>query len=725
MTIILHSDALRVTLLLSQDSPACIRSVEPNTTSRSRPKAPHSPFFSDAELPLVQARLNHEGNNVYKTSKSLVGSGLASRLRYQSHHEEVIHGISKTLSIVQRDSETEIAVTSYLTVYEGFPALRSYCTLRNESDHDVLVTQLSSLAIGGLTTLSSRWWEDYVLTIANNSWFREAQWVEHSLPSMGLDDYGIYNAHEPHRVSSLARITISNQGTFSTEGHLPMGILSRKGEMKDVWLWQVEHNGPWAWELGDFKDSVYLVAGGPASQTGHEFRHRLAPGACFSSVPVALSRVVDSDVDAAFSAMTRYRRQIRRYNPDTVQLPVIFNDYMNCLSGDPTEDKISALLKPAADAGAEYFVIDAGWYADDDGWWDDVGAWEPSTKRFPSGFDTLLGAIRAAGFIPGLWLEPEVIGVRSKVAATLPSNSFFSRDGSRVVERRRYQLDLRQPVVRSYLTQVISRLVNSYGVGYFKFDYNIDVSCGTDVDGDASSPGAALLLHNRAYLAWIQELLDTHDGLVIENCSSGGQRMDYATLSVHSIQSISDQEDVVRLAAVAAAAPTAVAPEQGAVWIYPQPGWNEEMIAFSVVNALLGRIHLSGRLDLLSAEKLALVTDGLRIYKEVIRGMLASALPFWPLGLPGWHDDWLALGMVTKTASGEGAAFVAVWCRSGPLDKDIPIAVLRGKKNVRMDVLYPTSLEVKMEWKASEGVLHMTLPQTLSARLVRMSWEEL
>ena len=42
----------------------------------------------------------------------------------------------------------------------------------------------------------------------------------------------------------------------------------------------------------------------------------------------------------------------------------------------------------------------------------------------------------------GLWLEPEVIGVRSPLAATLPDDAFFRRHGVRVSDSGRYLLDL-------------------------------------------------------------------------------------------------------------------------------------------------------------------------------------------------------------------------------------------------------------------------------------------
>jgi alpha-galactosidase len=55
------------------------------------------------------------------------------------------------------------------------------------------------------------------------------------------------------------------------------------------------------------------------------------------------------------------------------------------------------------------------------------------------------------------------------------------------------------PQVRSYLDEVIARLVNDYGVGCIKMDYNVDSLQGTELSAD--SFGQGLLDHNRAHLA--------------------------------------------------------------------------------------------------------------------------------------------------------------------------------------------------------------------------------
>ncbi|KAH1280489.1 hypothetical protein KXX33_008332 [Aspergillus fumigatus] len=712
-TITLESQALRVKVLIDNDGAAFLQQVLPLPGTSPNPVSKN---FSDSYAPLVEVRLAGEGTERDKSSKSLVGSYVGSRLRYQSH--EIEKGAdTQTLHVRLQDGSSGALVTSHLTVYEGFPVLRATASIQNGGDKDFVVTQLTSLVLGGLSTGSERWWHEYRLSVPNNSWFREAQWVEHDLPSLGVDDCGVYGRPDEHW-GSLTHYSVSNRGTFSTEGHLPMGLLKHVSG-KDTWLWQVENNGSWRWEIGDWKDSIYLAAGGPV-ETEHDWRERLSPGQKFTTVPVALCHVQD-DYEAAFAAMTRYRRQIRRKHRDHDRLPIIFNDYMNCLMGDPTEEKILALVDPVVNAGAGYFVIDAGWYADDSGWWDDVGLWEPSSKRFPSGFKALLSQIRNKGLIPGLWIEPEVIGVRSAVAKQLPNEAFFQRDGHRIVEKNRYQLDYRHPAVREHMSAVIHRLVTEYGVGYFKFDYNIDVTQGTDIN--CSSPGSGQLGHNRAYLQWVDELHDRYHDLVIENCSSGAQRMDYAMLAVHALQSSSDQQDPERYPAIASALPTAVTPEQGAIWAYPQPAWDGELNAMTVVNSLLGRVHLSGRLDLLRPEQIDLIKEGMDVYRA-IRADLPTATAFWPLGLPQWHDDWFSLGMdVTKPeGNGRQCYYLSIWRRGGPESIDLPVKALCGRA-VSTEILYPTSLPAKAVWLSNKGLLEVTIPSAMGARLIKLTAE--
>ncbi|GIC94428.1 uncharacterized protein Aud_010928 [Aspergillus udagawae] len=704
-SIVWQTGTLTVQLVVGSDEVVRVVSILPHDTWTAK----QSPLSSkQGTVPLFGVRLNGEGNPSHKSSKTLIGSYVSSRLKYQSHHEHS-HGQSKSLDVIAYDEVSQISVTARLSAYLGIPVIRSTATICNESQEDIVVDQLSSLIVGALCEKPISCWLDYTLSTPTNSWFREAQWRDESLPSVGLDDIGLSELPD-HHDASMAHHAVSNRGTFSTGTHLPVGLL-KKNDSSETWLWQIESSGSWRWELGDFQENVYLALGGPTNKD-HGWKHRLPPGQSFTSVPVALCHVL-AHPDNAFAALTEYRRRIRRPHKDNEELGLIFNDYMNCLMGDPTEEKVMALVDPAVKLGAQFFVIDCGWYADDSGWWDDVGVWEPSTKRFPKGLKSLLDHIRSKGLTPGLWIEPEVVGVRSVVADMLPADAFFQENGRRIVEKGRYQLDYRHPEVIQRMDKVIDNLVLKYGVGYFKFDYNIEVVQGTDVN--AFSPADGQLGHNRAYLEWVGKLYDRFPDLVIESCSSGGQRMDYALLAVHSLQSTSDQQDPVRYAAIAASAPTAVAPEQSASWAYPQPDWDNEKNAMTVINSLLGRVHLSGRIDLLSSQQLDLVASGMLVYKE-LRSDLATGLPFWPLGLPRWHDNWVALG-ITATS---GVRYLAVWRRSGSNTVSLPMPTLKGR-DVEAKLLYPESFEASTHWDSDKGTLSVRLPLAACARLFRLS----
>ncbi|MDZ4233948.1 MAG: glycoside hydrolase family 36 protein, partial [Dietzia sp.] len=292
--------------------------------------------------------------------------------------------------------------------------------------------------------------------------------------------------------------------------------------------WQIEHNGGWRWEIDngtEANDSVALLLMGP-EDLNHQWSQQEQPGDEFSTVPVSVA-VSSEGFEGAVAELTRHRRWLRRGNTADSSSLLVFNDYMNTLNGDPTTDKLLPLIAAAAEAGAECFCIDAGWYDDTElgYWWPSVGDWQPSKRRFPDGgLIRVTDAIRAAGMKVGLWLEPEVIGVLSELATTLPDDAFLQRHGLRVTEDRRHFLDLRHPAAQAHLDATFATLIETFGVDFFKLDYNVTPGPGTD--HDAFSVGAGLLAHNRAHLEWFKELRARYPHVVFENCSSGAMRAD-------------------------------------------------------------------------------------------------------------------------------------------------------------------------------------------------------
>lgn len=606
-----------------------------------------------------------------------------------------------TLTLVQRDPIRDIRVSTNWQLFPGIAAIRSSSTVTNEGRTPVTLEYLSSFAFNGLAEFAEVDWAAAVtVAIPNNTFFGEFQWVEHTLPNLGIIDVG-FSPYGEH--STKKRVAVTNIGSNPTAEYLPIGALTDANHGL-TWAWQIEHNGSWHWELGDHLTGIYVTAGGPTDQE-HQWRKLLLAGDSFESVPVVVVAAVGGLAEI-FKPLTAYRRAIRRANSDNIELPVVFNDFMNSLMAEPTEAKLRPVISAAAAVGCEYFCVDAGWYSDEPGWWKTVGEWVESSARFPHGFVTVFDAIRAAGMIPGLWIEPEVVGIDSVIARDLPRSAFFERNGERVNAAGRYQLDFRSPIVIERMNAVIHRLVTDFGLGYLKFDYNVNGGIGTDVDAD--SPGDGLLGHNRAFLGWVDALFARYPGIVIEACASGGGRADYATLQRHSIISTSDQTDHLRYVPIAAAAPTAITPEQAAIWVYPQPEFGDDEFSLSIVNGLLARPQVSGGIWKLSDVQLEQLADGISEYKTY-RREIPGATPVWPLGLPGWNDDWVAQGLIAASGT-----FLSVWRRGGDATIRLP-ALQRGE----VDVLFPKNSASTTVWEGDD--LLVTLPASPSAVLLKIS----
>ncbi|MFB6726303.1 alpha-galactosidase [Kribbella sp. NPDC056345] len=620
------------------------------------------------------------GHGHLSSSHRHIDTILGQRLRYVGHQDT-----GQTLRIVQEDPESELRVTSVFVAGAG---VQAWTEASMVGAGRLELTFLSSLVIG-LPSV------DFELYTAANSWMAESRWSARPLRSELADI-----VRDEHRHVARSRYAVTSTGSWSSGERLPVGVLVGP----DAFGWQIEHNGGWHYELGECRYGGYLLLSGPTDQE-HQWSFELTAAKPLTTVPVSL--VAGTDRDSTFAALTRQRRAVRRRRPADDQMPVIFNDFMNTLLGVPTTEKLLPLIDAASEVGADYFCIDAGWYAEGD-WWNTVGAWQPSTTRFPNGLGEVIDRIHARGMVPGIWLEPEVIGVRSPVAQELPDEAFLTRRGARVAESGRYLLDLRSAAARKHLNDTVDRLISEFGLGFFKFDNNTVTGPGTDKAG--TSLGHGLLEHNRALLSWLDDIQARHPDLLIENCASGAMRMDYALLSRLHLQSTSDQEHPLLYATITAAAPAAVLPEQAGHWAYPIAGSTREEFTFALVNGIPGRLYLSGHLNRMSPEELDLVRSALAAHRVVLED-LDTLVPSWPLGLPAWTDEWVALCL-----TGPSASYLTVWHRAaGPATVTLPLA------RSAVEPHFPTDLgDWSYTW-TGDSLTITTNASEPSARVLRLS----
>lgn len=693
-TLVWGNDVLRATFAWSDDAPVALRSLVGRSMDAGEARA--------ADQPVVDVLTPADGRRPgsHRTGEA----ELSARLRFVSSWTEQRDG-AEVLTIRQRDPRTGLVVESAFAVHPGVSGLRGWTTVR-AADEPVLVEAVTSLRVGMLPVQVGATVDDLDVLWARSAWAAESVWQRQTLRSAGLTDIDVVtNPHLPR-----SRFAVTSLSSWSSGEVLPTGVLTVRDGRASLG-WQVEHNGAWSWELAEDLPGAHVTLTGP-TQAAHQWSALLGPGEAFTSVPAAVV-LVAGDAQRALAELTLHRRALVA---DDGPLPVVFNDYMNTLFGDPTTANEVPLIDAAADLGADVYCVDCGWYDDDrDGWWETVGAWEPSGRRFPGGgLRGLLDRIRGHGMVPGLWLEPEVVGVRSPLAATLPADAFFRREGTRVTEAGRFHLDLRDEAARTHLDTTVDRLVD-LGAGFLKLDYNVMPGAGTDVRD--RSVGAGLLGHNRAQLDWLDGVLDRHPGLLLENCASGAMRMDYGLLSRMHLQSTSDQCDPLRYAFIAAAAPASVLPEQAGNWGYAQQEMSAERAAFTLASGVLGRLYLSGFVDRMDSDRLALVRSAVAAHRAVL-AEVRGLVPFWPLGLPGWDDGWLALGL--RPAPGrDGSTWLTVWRRHGTPEARLPLPAPPGARLQPVFPVDPAGWDVR--WAAEDGVLTVrTEIEEPSARVFRL-----
>lgn len=622
---------------------------------------------------------------------------LTEDLRYVLHENDDTRE-TKVLRIVQESRTSGLRTTTAFETYRDTEAFRAQTTYSNCGPNPITLTAASTFVLAGVDQFLGNPNSTSIFS-AYTEWGAESRW---SVRPLLQDDSLVRINSALHNQPGRGFIECSSSSTWSSGHFLPVAGLSNEENQRSL-IWQLEAPAPWLWQLNteyETNDWITLLLSGP-TDLHHSWLRILNPGESFTTIPVSLAISINS-FDEAVKRITEHRRKSRIKFDENETLPLVFNDYMNALMGDPTTEKEIPLIDAASCVGAEYYCIDCGWYDDSGDWWPSVGEWEPSTTRFGSeGLLGLVEYIRSKDMKPGLWLEPEVVGTKSPIASELPDSCFMTRKGVRITEHERYFLDFRSEEARDHLNRILKNLIENYGIEYFKLDYN--VTPGTGPDSLADSPGDGLLQHVAAYLDWLRSLRTRYPYVVFEACSSGAQRMDPGILRYFDLQSTSDQQDYRLYPAIAAAAPMTIPPERAGNWAYPQSSMSEEQIAFNLVTGLSGRLYLSGNLDKLSPNQIALVKEATKLYPK-ITDHNSKAAPRWPLGYPEWNADVIALANSTPERT-----LLFLWNR-GNENTSITINLPWVQNhNPGISTLFPTSTEPwNLDWNSAQTSLTVT-----------------
>lgn len=183
----------------------------------------------------------------------------------------------------------------------------------------------------------------------------------------------------------------------------------------------------------------------------------------------------------------------------------------------------------------EYLWIDAGWYGIDTepspnefegDWPKHTGDWRVSPKIHPNGLKDVSEAAHKAGLKFLLWFEPERVIKTTPVALAHPE--WFFRDFGQPNDN--FLLNLGNEEAWTYCYETLSNAIRELGIDCYRQDFNISpLGFWRNADED-DRRGISEIKHiNGMYRLW-DSLLAEFPRLLIDNCASGGRRIDIETL---------------------------------------------------------------------------------------------------------------------------------------------------------------------------------------------------
>lgn len=228
-------------------------------------------------------------------------------------------------------------------------------------------------------------------------------------------------------------------------------------------------------------------------------------------------------------AHARFRRlllfeYVPRHNGRPLALPVAlqcFDRYSWTRPDWGTEAGQLRAVQAAAELGFDTYWLDAAWFVG--GFPNGVGNWLCKPTEFPRGLKPISDACHARGLKFIAWFEPERVAAGTQLAREHPEFVWGGTNGG--------LFKLSDPTARQWLTDLLCSRIQEFGLDLYRNDFNIDPLEFWRRADPPDRQGITEIRYVEGLYALWDELRARHNGLFIDNCASGGRRIDLETLS--------------------------------------------------------------------------------------------------------------------------------------------------------------------------------------------------
>lgn len=427
-------------------------------------------------------------------------------------------GEAETLVLKLREAKFSLRLELVFTVFPETDVIVRHTALYNDETAPIIIRRLMSQQID----LPQR---EYNMLTLDGDWISETH---------------------THIRSVQPGVLINESTTGSSSNrHNPGVILMEEGTGENAGLaygFNLLYSGSHCTAVErSSRDFVRVVSG--IQPRG--FCWRLPSGEIFRT-PEAVMTVSNEGLNGVSGNFHRFVRQhILRGDWKEKPRPVLINNW-EAHFFDFTEAKLLTLAKQAKAAGTELFVLDDGWFGERNSDTAGLGDYTVNRKKLPQGIEGLAEKLNGLGLRFGLWFEPESVNPDSDLYRAHPEWALQQPGRQPSMGRHQLLLDLTRPEVRDYIVHHITHLLDHCPISYVKWDMNRHMS---DLYS-AVTPGGEL---PHRYILGLYEVLERiftpRPHVLLESCSSGGNRFDLGMLCYSpQIWASDDTDPMERLA---------------------------------------------------------------------------------------------------------------------------------------------------------------------------------
>jgi alpha-galactosidase len=280
------------------------------------------------------------------------------------------------------------------------------------------------------------------------------------------------------------------------------------------------------------------ASGATRLQAGMELTHlRLHPGEAIRTPRIMLLRWSGDRIDAH---NTFRRLLLAHYLPklDGRPLePAIAAQTFNRTGGQGYWASEAGQIAAAAvnrDLGCDTLWLDAGWF--EGNFPDGVGNWFPKTKEFPNGLRPVGDACRKQGLKFLVWYEPERVAKGTRLAQKRPEFMLPARKAAGAGGL----FNLGDPQARRWLTDLLARQIADFNIHTYRNDFNIDPLPFWRQNDAPDRQGTTEIRYVEGLYAMWDELRARYPRMCLDDCASGGRRIDLEMVMRSVVQTRSD-----------------------------------------------------------------------------------------------------------------------------------------------------------------------------------------